>query len=222
MVYFMQLIINTLGKGMLEITLKKSFPPGEMRCSKFLRGISSIVSLFHISPMLKFSLVVGFISQCPLAMRKVIKKLEVFVRYSELKMSEIIKSSTSINRRDHLANERTFLAWIRTNLGIMAFGFVVEKFSFFIQEIASFLGRTGETVEPSALQGYSSVFGITLVGVGALLSIMAFLRYKRTERQIDADNYRPAHGLVTLLAFCVFFVGVLLIIYLVLSNAKVH
>lgn len=140
-------------------------------------------------------------------------------------MNEITKSSKSVNRRDHLANERTFLAWIRTNLGIMAFGFVVEKFSFFIQEIAAFLGRAGETVAPatpSALQGYSSVFGITLVGVGALLSIMAFLRYKRTERQIDADNYRPSHGLVTLLAFCVFFVGVLLIIYLIISNAKVH
>jgi putative membrane protein len=130
-------------------------------------------------------------------------------------------TSKSVNRRDHLANERTFLAWIRTNLGIMAFGFVVEKFSFFIREIASFLGKTGEPVAkvtPSALQGDSSIFGITLVGVGALLSIFAFLRYKKTEKQIDADNYQPSHGLVTLLALCVFLVGVLLIIYLIISN----
>ena len=131
-------------------------------------------------------------------------------------------SSRSVNRRDHLANERTFLAWIRTNLGIMAFGFVVEKFSFFIQELASFLGREGESVTtPSALQGYSSIFGITLVAIGALLSVFSFLRYKKTEKQIDADHYQPSHGLVTLLAFCVFFVGALLIIYLINSNVNI-
>src|ERR1700690_4090426 len=100
------------------------------------------------------------------------------------------KTPKSFNRTDHLANERTFLAWIRTNLGIMAFGFVVEKFSFFIQEIAAFLRKAGEPsipVVPSTLQGDSSIFGITLVGLGALLSILGFLRYKKTERQIDAD-----------------------------------
>lgn len=37
--------------------------------------------------------------------------------------------SKSLHARDHMANERTFLAWIRTSIGIMAFGFVVEKFA---------------------------------------------------------------------------------------------
>jgi uncharacterized membrane protein YidH (DUF202 family) len=69
------------------------------------------------------------------------------------------------------------------------------------------------------LQGYSSIFGIALVGLGALLSLLVFLRYKKMERQIDADSYKPSHSLVTLLAFCVFFVGVLLIIYLVGSRS---
>lgn len=36
------------------------------------------------------------------------------------------------NTRDHLANERTLLAWVRTSIGIMAFGFVVFEFSLFI------------------------------------------------------------------------------------------
>ena len=40
------------------------------------------------------------------------------------------------NRRVHMANERTFLAWIRTAIGIMAFGFVVEKFSLFLKYLA--------------------------------------------------------------------------------------
>ena len=60
------------------------------------------------------------------------------------------RSKKGFNRTDHLANERTFLAWIRTTLGIMAFGFVVEKFSFFIKQIATFLGKT-ELPEPRQL-----------------------------------------------------------------------
>ena len=35
------------------------------------------------------------------------------------------------NCREHLANERTFLAWVRTSIAIIAFGFVIEKFSLF-------------------------------------------------------------------------------------------
>jgi len=35
-----------------------------------------------------------------------------------------------------MANERTFLAWIRTSIGIMAFGFVVEKFAFFVRQMS--------------------------------------------------------------------------------------
>ena len=39
---------------------------------------------------------------------------------------------------DHLANERTFLAWIRTSIGIMAFGFVVQKFALFMRQVSLF------------------------------------------------------------------------------------
>ena len=45
------------------------------------------------------------------------------------------------NASDHLANERTFLAWIRTSIGIMAFGFVVVKFSLFVKQISLILGK---------------------------------------------------------------------------------
>ena len=45
------------------------------------------------------------------------------------------------NRRVHMANERTFLAWIRTSIGIMAFGFVVEKFALFLKQISYLMGK---------------------------------------------------------------------------------
>jgi putative membrane protein len=40
-----------------------------------------------------------------------------------------------------MANERTFLAWIRTSIGIMAFGFVVEKFALFIKQMSLIFGK---------------------------------------------------------------------------------
>jgi putative membrane protein len=117
------------------------------------------------------------------------------------------------NRRVHMANERTFLAWIRTSIGIMAFGFVVEKFSLFLKQLQYFLGK--EIPTPS--QGYSSVFGIVLVGLGALMGVLAFIRYKKVEKQIDKDAYQPSLILDVLLTLSVLAIGIFLVIYLVHS-----
>lgn len=57
-------------------------------------------------------------------------------------------SGKSSNARDHMANERTFLAWIRTSIGIMAFGFVVEKFALFIKQITLLLGESRAQMLP--------------------------------------------------------------------------
>ncbi|MBS0628919.1 MAG: DUF202 domain-containing protein [Verrucomicrobia bacterium] len=118
---------------------------------------------------------------------------------------------------DHLANERTYLAWIRTSLGIMAFGFVVEKFSFFIQQFAHFIGKTEEP--PSGIiQNYSSLFGILLVAIGALLCIFAFFKFLRAERQINAENYKSSLLLDTFLMIFVFSIGIVLLAYLLKST----
>src|SRR5512142_1197570 len=88
------------------------------------------------------------------------------------------------NRRVHFANERTFLAWIRTSIGIMAFGFVVEKFGLFVKQVSYFLSKsghlpTGEKVPlTSPSPGYSSTLGILVVGLGALMALLSFIRYK--------------------------------------------
>ena len=98
-------------------------------------------------------------------------------------MNEIknIKQPEVLNRSVHMANERTFLAWIRTSIGIIAFGFVVEKFALFIKQISYFLEKSGlpKTYTPPSYQGYSSTFGIFLVGLGAFMAALAFLRYKK-------------------------------------------
>jgi uncharacterized membrane protein YidH (DUF202 family) len=126
-------------------------------------------------------------------------------------------SSKVRNRRVHMANERTFLAWIRTSIGIMAFGFVVERFAIFIKQVSYFLGKPVETAVPQAGRGYSSVFGILLVGLGALMGVLAFIRYKKVEKQIDEDAYHPSLILDVLLTISILAIGIFLVIYLLHS-----
>lgn len=119
--------------------------------------------------------------------------------------------------RDHMANERTFLAWIRTSIGIMAFGFVVEKFALFINQISLFLGKTHSQIFPHAspsLQGYSSIFGVFLVALGGLICLLAFIKYKKNEKQIKDHTYRPSILLDIMLTLAVLSIGIFLVIYL--------
>ena len=135
-------------------------------------------------------------------------------------MAETVENIEPIkvrNRRVHMANERTFLAWIRTSIGIMAFGFVVEKFALFIKQMSLVLGKTniGSTLPPS--HGYSAIVGIFLVGLGTLMGLMAWFRYKKVEKQIDRDTYEPSSVLVMLLTLSIIAVGIFLVVYLIHS-----
>ena len=150
-----------------------------------------------------------------------IKKYETRKRVGQMpEMTEDKKSVRVRDRRVHMANERTYLAWIRTSIGIMAFGFVVEKFALFIRQISYFLGKAGlsETHIPPPLHGYSSIFGIFLVGLGALMGVLAFIRYKKVEREIVEDTYQPSLILDILLIISVLAVGIFLVIYLIQST----
>jgi putative membrane protein len=114
------------------------------------------------------------------------------------------------NISDHLANERTFLAWIRTSIGIMAFGFVVVKFTLFVKQLSIVLQKP----LPVQSHGYSAAIGILLVGFGSLTGLLAFLRYRTVGKQLININYRPSTFLTTLLAICILVFGLFLLIYL--------
>lgn len=133
------------------------------------------------------------------------------------------KRSRIRNRRVHMANERTFLAWIRTSIAIMAFGFVVEKFGLFLRQVSSFLALTDGSRRGAAENtvgfspGYSAVLGVVLVGFGAIMGLLAFIRYKKVERQIDSDSFQPSVILDLLLMLALLAVAVFLVLYLIHS-----
>jgi putative membrane protein len=114
---------------------------------------------------------------------------------------------------DHLANERTFLAWIRTSIALMGFGFVVVKFSLFVKQFS--LVMAGHQVAAST--GFSGVVGICLVGVGAGASLVGYWRYKRTEKQLLDQFFVQRSG--WLVAFTVGVIAAsLLLLYYLLPN----
>ncbi len=118
------------------------------------------------------------------------------------------------NSRNHMANERTFLAWMRTSIGIIAFGFVIEKFALFMKQMSFIVGKETEfNLLPS--HGYSALMGIFLVGFGTILSLLAYIRFKKVAKQIDQGNWQQASRLDLLLTMVVLVMGTLLLIYLI-------
>lgn len=92
---------------------------------------------------------------------------------------------------DHAANERTYLAWVRTAIAVMAFGFLVEKFDLFLEVAAhSLAGRP-----PSGLnQAVGDGAGLLLIVLGGAMIVVATLRFRQVGRDIDAAETRPARG----------------------------
>jgi uncharacterized membrane protein YidH (DUF202 family) len=148
-----------------------------------------------------------------------ISAAKIQITEEDLNMAAIEENKTpvkSTDRRDHLANERTFLAWVRTSIGIMAFGFVVEKFALFIKKLPYFFAGMAPKAMPSS-PDYSQIFGIALVVIGALMGLLAFLRYKRVEREINEDKYKPSILLDILVTMLILTMGVFLAFYMLHS-----
>jgi uncharacterized membrane protein YidH (DUF202 family) len=118
-----------------------------------------------------------------------------------------------------MANERTFLAWIRTSIGIMAFGFVVERFALFLKQVTYFLIKTEplQAKPPVTSQGYSSILGVFLVALGALMGVLAFVRFKKIEKQINEETFHPSILLDILLTISILAVGAFLVFVLIHS-----
>ena len=126
-------------------------------------------------------------------------------------MEEKTITERKASASDHLANERTFLAWVRTSIAIMGFGFVVVKFSLFIKQISIALNEP----VPSQGKGYSAIIGILLVATGAITAMLAFLRYRNIERKLLTNTYYPSFMLSLLVTIALLVISVLLLIYLV-------
>ncbi len=113
-----------------------------------------------------------------------------------------------------MANERTFLAWIRTSIGIIALGFVVEKFALFVKQMGFILNNSNLDFQFTPSKGYSTIIGFLLVILGIVTSAMAFIKFRLTAIQIENDNYRPFYLFDLILTVAVLIAGIMLAVYL--------
>ncbi len=100
---------------------------------------------------------------------------------------------------DHAANERTFLAWVRTGIAVIAFGFVIERFNLFLIAVASTAAL--DTAERARLERLSGPLGrydgIALIAAGLAIIVLAAIRFERTGRLIDSPEAHSANSIRT-------------------------
>jgi putative membrane protein len=95
-------------------------------------------------------------------------------------------SSGSDDPRIYFAAERTFLAWIRTGLGLMGVGFAVSRFGLFLREM-----RASEVHAVVHSTGVSEYSGVALVAVGVVVNVTAVAQHIRTVRELREGNWIP-------------------------------
>ena len=105
-----------------------------------------------------------------------------------------------MNVRDHLANERTFLAWVRTSIALLGFGVLIAKLRF--------LGLAPHAGVRSA------ELGMAFAAAGILCLLLAAWHYDRTRRMIESGQYRAATSLIFVFAAAVFGLGLACVLYL--------
>jgi putative membrane protein len=117
---------------------------------------------------------------------------------------------------EHLANERTFLAWVRTSIAIMSLGFVVAKFSVWLGELASRFDPQAHARGPGA----SLPVGLAMMGLGAIFVALAARRYHRVTRDIERGKVTADRGLVLFVTIVVVALSLVMMAFMLLSSNR--
>jgi putative membrane protein len=121
------------------------------------------------------------------------------------------------NLGDHSANERTFLAWVRTSVAIMAFGFLVEKFDLF-------LAIAAHTLDPEMHlpdRRFGNAVGLVLIVLGVAMIAIATIRFRRTAKAIDSPDVLPLLSARVDLALACLLILLGVSLFLYLANAVI-
>jgi putative membrane protein len=114
--------------------------------------------------------------------------------------------------RNRLAGERTLLAWVRTGLAMMGFGFVVARFGLFLRELESVGGVTSHQSI-----GLSLWIGTAMILAGVVATVLAAVQHARFLRQLDRrEPFQPPRwSLGIAVAIGLAIIGLMMAVYLI-------
>jgi putative membrane protein len=110
---------------------------------------------------------------------------------------------------NHLANERTFLAWVRTSVAIVVFGFAIGRFAIALRQLTAFQGH------PTKTTGLSVWMGMISIVAGVVMVIAGLVRYRKTRSLLDEGKFEPAGFIVDLVTILTVLFGLGLAGYLI-------
>ena len=105
---------------------------------------------------------------------------------------------------EHLDNERTFLAWVRTTVALISLGFVIARLS----------PALGATTTGSGITTKAVPAGIALIILGAVVTVLAAWRYDRVNRQIEEGIVKTDRGMVWIVTILIALLSAAAVIYM--------
>lgn len=123
-------------------------------------------------------------------------------------------------QREHQANERTFLAWLRTSIALIGFGFAIARFGIFLRQLNTAITQTAITQQEVSAHPFfnSENLGLALVLFGIAAIALAAWRYNQVYWQIERGDYQPSRLMVWIMTGVVIALGILSIPLLLWRN----
>ena len=126
------------------------------------------------------------------------------------------EEDSSERLQQYLANQRTFLSWVRTSIALIGLGFAIERFSLFLQQFRLIANpdTTGNAASATA-HDYSALVGISMIIVGTGLIVYALKNYLESNKTIASGKYMPKNAIIYTASATIIGLGIIMIIFLI-------
>ena len=183
--------------------LKLSFQAGAVGVILNKAALLDAILLGHANKgLMKFSIAVSLFS----VLLNLYAFLKLFSDLKYLRGGEKVGKKEVVDPRIYMAAERTFLAWVRTSIALMIFGFVVDKFEIFLTELQKKLHFKFSS-DISSLKW----IGITIMVMSLIALSLGTLNFYKTVKDVDGGYYRTHTGLYILVGIIIFAINFILL-----------
>jgi putative membrane protein len=126
------------------------------------------------------------------------------------------EEDSSERLQQYLANQRTFLSWVRTSIALIGLGFAIERFSIFLLQFRLIADPdTAGNATSATAHEYSALVGIGMIVVGTGLIIYALKNYLDSNKTIASGRYMPKNAIVYTASATIMGLGIIMIIFLI-------